>query len=465
MKRKRRRSISRSPIRKQSNSRQTSSRDSRPQKVDRKTSPKRKSNSRESRKPTPNDRTNESIHKSDSREKFKDKTRNESYKNERKKSNSREQERVPKERKLENRQRSGSRDTLNDRDKRYNNSRSNTNFREPRPRNDRRRSNSYDRNKSRRRSRSREQTSSSRGNPFQGKSEDKRSRSPANRQVNDNRGKQNPFGSTPSNYNRQRELEGGQRWSHKKSPSPYKQRDNRNANIARNPNFMEKRRRDRERIGIDGASIWEKSPERPQSSEDEEIGFVEGSFVESKKKKKDKKSKKKKSKKSKKKKSKKKKDSSDDSDSSDGNEDVWVEKKLKSKEHKQNKRDKVDVDDDSDIGPQKTSTNLTHKDFGRALLPGEGAAMAAYIAEGKRIPRRGEIGLTSDEIETFESVGYVMSGSRHRRMEAVRLRKENQLYSADEKRALAMFSKEERQKRENKILSQFKDMVNSKVGK
>lgn len=39
--------------------------------------------------------------------------------------------------------------------------------------------------------------------------------------------------------------------------------------------------------------------------------------------------------------------------------------------------------------------------------------MAAYIAEGKRIPRRGEIGLTSDEIASYESVGYVMSGSRY----------------------------------------------------
>lgn len=48
-------------------------------------------------------------------------------------------------------------------------------------------------------------------------------------------------------------------------------------------------------------------------------------------------------------------------------------------------------------------------------------------------------------------------------MEAVRIRKENQIYSADEKRALAMFSKEERQKRENKILSQFKEMINSKL--
>jgi len=51
--------------------------------------------------------------------------------------------------------------------------------------------------------------------------------------------------------------------------------------------------------------------------------------------------------------------------------------------------------------------------FGGALLPGEGEAMAQYVKEGKRIPRRGEIGLTSDEIATFESSGYVMSGSRY----------------------------------------------------
>ena len=50
--------------------------------------------------------------------------------------------------------------------------------------------------------------------------------------------------------------------------------------------------------------------------------------------------------------------------------------------------------------------------FGHALLPGEGEAMAAYVEAGKRIPRRGEIGLTSDEILTFEDAGFVMSGSR-----------------------------------------------------
>ena len=53
--------------------------------------------------------------------------------------------------------------------------------------------------------------------------------------------------------------------------------------------------------------------------------------------------------------------------------------------------------------------------MGTQLLPGEGAAMAAYIAEGKRIPRRGEIGLTSEEIVKYEEDGWVMSGSRHRR--------------------------------------------------
>ena len=51
--------------------------------------------------------------------------------------------------------------------------------------------------------------------------------------------------------------------------------------------------------------------------------------------------------------------------------------------------------------------------FGGALLPGEGEAMAEYVKAGKRIPRRGEIGLTSNEISTFESAGYVMSGSRY----------------------------------------------------
>ena len=48
---------------------------------------------------------------------------------------------------------------------------------------------------------------------------------------------------------------------------------------------------------------------------------------------------------------------------------------------------------------------------------------------------------------------------RHRRMEAVRIRKENQIYSADERRALAMFNYEERQKREAKVSSPCRNIV------
>lgn len=57
----------------------------------------------------------------------------------------------------------------------------------------------------------------------------------------------------------------------------------------------------------------------------------------------------------------------------------------------------------------------------------------------------------------------ILYALRHRRMEAVRLRKENQIYSADEKRALASFNQEERRKRESKILSSFREMVYRKT--
>ena len=65
--------------------------------------------------------------------------------------------------------------------------------------------------------------------------------------------------------------------------------------------------------------------------------------------------------------------------------------------------------------------------YGGALLPGEGAAIAQYVQQNMRIPRRGEIGWSGKEIEGLENQGYVMSGSRHKRMNAVRLRKENQV--------------------------------------
>ncbi|XP_063982428.1 NKAP family protein CG6066 [Diachasmimorpha longicaudata] len=245
---------------------------------------------------------------------------------------------------------------------------------------------------------------------------------------------------------------------------------------------MDGRRKDREQIGLLGVDrIWAKSPTKLEETDDEDETVNKNKIKadlspESKKRKKKEKKKKrkkmKKEKKSKKEKKKRKKrkrkysDSSSESESSDESETLeWVEKdKLSEKPKRRRTSSSDDSGDDGIVGPmQKQHVTLSAKDFGKALLPGEGAAMAAFVAEGKRIPRRGEIGLTSDEIASYESVGYVMSGSRHRRMEAVRIRKENQIYSADEKRALAMFSKEERQKRENLILGQFREMVTQKL--
>jgi len=230
--------------------------------------------------------------------------------------------------------------------------------------------------------------------------------------------------------------------------------------------YMDHRRTEREMISFNGCQkVWGRSPDRGFDSDiDSEPEAMEVDTKEKKKKKKSKKSKKKKSKKSKKKK--KKSSSSESSDSED--EDCWVEKDVMlSVAERRAKED--ESEEEQMIGPQlPQKVQLSKKDIrdsSTQLLKGEGEAMAAYIAEGKRIPRRGEIGLTSDEITAYEEDGWVMSGSRHRRMEAVRLRKENQIYSADEKRALAMFSKEERVKRENKILGQFRDMVQDKLNK
>uniref|UniRef100_F7B0F3 NF-kappa-B-activating protein C-terminal domain-containing protein n=1 Tax=Ciona intestinalis TaxID=7719 RepID=F7B0F3_CIOIN len=284
-------------------------------------------------------------------------------------------------------------------------------------------------------------------------------------------------------------------------------------------NFLSSRREERTQISEEGVkSVWALSPSQPDSDSEDEIGLhthqhnhknssanslhkvrttrkswpknkedngkankkrsrkkseslqtssesnISDSEEERRKRKKRKRVKKHKKKHSKRKKVK------QESDSSSGAESlVWEEKEVSTvglnetgfEEEKTKTEDLV-------IGPMPEGLEGASSkplNFGHALLPGEGAAMAAFVSEGKRIPRRGEIGLTSDEIVSFEDQGYVMSGSRHRRMEAVRLRKENQIYSADEKRALASFNKIERDKRETRILSSFKELVNNKISK
>ncbi len=294
---------------------------------------------------------------------------------------------------------------------------------------------------------------------------------------------------SPNNY----DFDNRKRFNQNRSENRFENRFNNKFDENRDE-FWTKRRLEREDIGANGLiNVWGHSPQthyeydsdisltNDDNRSDNSLTHSSNSSNDYKKSKKHKKkSKKKKSKhshkqrdhksKDKKKKRKQRSDSNEDSNQSSNKltkfnteEEEQFVRELNEKKRKLLESDDSNEDNNETVGPlPKSSIQLNTRDYGRALLPGEGAAMAAFIAEGKRIPRRGEIGLTSEEIDSFEEVGFVMSGSRHRRMEAVRLRKENQIYSADEKRALAMFNKEERTKRENKILSQFKEMVKAK---
>jgi predicted RNA-binding protein with RPS1 domain len=144
---------------------------------------------------------------------------------------------------------------------------------------------------------------------------------------------------------------------------------------------------------------------------------------------------------------------------------------LDMKQAVQGHDDEDDDDGDGDMGPmplpQSNAAGAlrggdgTNK-YGKALLPGEGQALAQYVQQNLRIPRRGEIGYSADEIDQYEKSGYVMSGSRHARMNAVRLRKENQVYSAEEQRALALLTMEENQQKEAQLLDDFRTMLKEK---
>ncbi|RNA21319.1 hypothetical protein BpHYR1_028630 [Brachionus plicatilis] len=117
---------------------------------------------------------------------------------------------------------------------------------------------------------------------------------------------------------------------------------------------------------------------------------------------------KKKSKKSKKSKKKSKKSDSDsDSDSSieaievnidnmkavNTSEEEEIDEMIKTNKQRNMEKEKA-LKKAEEVGPQPDlllaviDAKNKPKDFGRALLPGEGAAMAKYVEEGKRIPRR-----------------------------------------------------------------------------
>ena len=125
--------------------------------------------------------------------------------------------------------------------------------------------------------------------------------------------------------------------------------------------------------------------------------------------------------------------------------------------------EEIEFDETHEFGPQPIKIELDKKEekkfyAGTSLLPGEAQLFAHYVQNGKRIPRRGEVGLSCEDIERFEKLGYVMSGNRHKKMNNARLKKEAQIYTAEEKRALAIYNLEEQQRKELNIINEMKFM-------
>ena len=76
---------------------------------------------------------------------------------------------------------------------------------------------------------------------------------------------------------------------------------------------------------------------------------------------------------------------------------LWVEKRRPEEE-----------EDDELVGPTPLARVVDDGmggDWGGALRPGEGDAIAQYVQAGKRIPRRGEVGLSAEEIEALMAEG------------------------------------------------------------
>lgn len=134
---------------------------------------------------------------------------------------------------------------------------------------------------------------------------------------------------------------------------------------------------------------------------------------------------------------------------------------------------KKEEEENAMVGPEPlytyegaTEAGMAHSlagHYGKNLMPGEGSAMAAYVASGQRIPRRGEVGLDAAQIESYERAGYVMSGNRHAKMNAIRERKEGQVYTAEEKAAMAMLAFEEKKAKEEQVIKDLKKMVEGAI--
>jgi hypothetical protein len=73
-----------------------------------------------------------------------------------------------------------------------------------------------------------------------------------------------------------------------------------------------------------------------------------------------------------------------------------------------------------------------------------------------------QVSWNSDQIEHLEGAGFVMSGSRHKRMNEVRVRKENQVYTAEQKRLMALSNYEVKMEREDALMAEFRALLASR---
>ncbi|KAJ2161691.1 hypothetical protein GGF46_001284 [Coemansia sp. RSA 552] len=120
---------------------------------------------------------------------------------------------------------------------------------------------------------------------------------------------------------------------------------------------------------------------------------------------------------------------------------------------------------DQEVGPVPSREHvppLWERSRGGSSVPGEGPSSSSSRA-GERLLGRGEFGLDHGRIERLEGAGYVMSGNRHRRANpAVRVPKDGQAITADEKRQILMQNQEERQKKETQVIAEFREMLSKK---
>jgi len=93
----------------------------------------------------------------------------------------------------------------------------------------------------------------------------------------------------------------------------------------------------------------------------------------------------------------------------------------------------------------------------------EGVNFSEHIRGGKRIPLRGQEGMSLDQIDAFERAGYRMSGRSKRQTEARAMRAERKVYTQEEKRMLEKVSRDDRVKAQQDKLDAFKHQALKKV--